>query len=77
MSRYEAAKHREEKYGIKFREGEGHLTPPEDYPQDEADYGDPVNYKYPLVPQDRCQNAQKRVSKVHLQKFFKSSLTNM
>jgi hypothetical protein len=33
---HEAAKRREEKYGIKFREGEGHLTPPEDYPQARA-----------------------------------------
>ena len=57
---HEAAKRREEKYGIKFREGEGHLTPPEGYPQNEEDYGDPVNYRYPLVPQDRCQNALAR-----------------
>ena len=55
-----AAEERERKYGIKFREGEGHLTPPEGYPTDEDDYGDPVNYKYPLVPEDRCQNALAR-----------------
>jgi len=59
---HEAAKRREEKYGIKFREDKGHLTPPEDYPQDEDDYGDPVNYAYPLVPEDRCKNALQRWS---------------
>lgn len=48
---HEAAEARSKKYGIKFREGEGHLTPPEGFPQDEEDYGDPVNYKYPLKPQ--------------------------
>jgi hypothetical protein len=57
---HEVAKHREEKYGIKFREGKGNLTPPKDYPQDEEDYGDPVNYAYPLVPEDRCRNALAR-----------------
>ena len=31
---HEAAKRREEKYGIKFREDKGHLTPPEGYPKD-------------------------------------------
>jgi hypothetical protein len=59
---HEAAKRREEKYGIKFREGEGHLTPPEGYPTNEDDYADPVNYKYPLVPEDRCKNALARWS---------------
>jgi len=58
----QAAEAKEKKYGIRFREGEGHLTPPEGYPQDEEDYGDPVNYKYPLKPQDRCQNALARWS---------------
>ena len=57
-----AAEERESKYGIKFREGKGHLTPPEDYPQNEEDYGDPVNYAYPLVPEDRCKNALARWS---------------
>jgi len=56
----EAAKQREEKYGIKFREDKGHLTPPKDFPQDETDYADPVNYAYPLVPEDRCRNALAR-----------------
>ena len=59
---HEAAKQREEKYGIKFREGEGHLTPPEGYPTGEEDYADPVNYRYPLVPEDRCRNALARWS---------------
>jgi hypothetical protein len=59
---HEAAQHREKKYGIKFREDKGHLTPPKDYPQNEEDYADPVNYAYPLVPEDRCRNALARWS---------------
>lgn len=43
-----AAEERAKKYGISFKEGKGHLTPPKDYPTDEADYGDPVNYAYPI-----------------------------
>lgn len=57
---HEAAMRREKKYGIKFREDKGHLTPPKDYPQNEEDYADPVNYAYPLVPEDRCKNALSR-----------------
>jgi hypothetical protein len=57
---HEAAQRREKKYGIKFREDKGHLTPPKDYPQNEEDYADPVNYAYPLVPEDRCRNALAR-----------------
>jgi hypothetical protein len=57
-----AAEEREKKYGIKFREDKGHLTPPRDYPQNEEDYADPVNYAYPLVPEDRCRNALARWS---------------
>jgi hypothetical protein len=57
-----AAEERETKYGIKFREDKGHLTPPKDYPQNEEDYADPVNYAYPLVPEDRCRNALARWS---------------
>lgn len=43
----DAAKARAKKYGISFKEGKGHLAPLKDYPTDEADYGDPVNYAYP------------------------------
>ena len=59
---HKAAEAREKKYGIKFREDKGHLTPPEGYPTNEDDYADPVNYKYPLVPEDRCRNALARWS---------------
>jgi hypothetical protein len=59
---HQQAEAREKKYGIKFREGKGHLTPPKDYPQNEEDYADPVNYAYPLVPEDRCRNALARWS---------------
>lgn len=58
---HRAAEEREEKYGIKFREPpEGHLTPPEDYPEDVRLYADPVNYKYPLDTEKRCRNALAR-----------------
>ncbi|MEM3642130.1 MAG: DUF2213 domain-containing protein, partial [Candidatus Bathyarchaeia archaeon] len=57
---HKAAENREKKYGIKFREDKGHLTPPKDYPQNEEDYADPVNYAYPLVPEERCRNALAR-----------------
>jgi hypothetical protein len=57
---HQQAEAREKKYGIKFREDKGHLTPPKDYPQNEEDYADPVNYAYPLVPEDRCRNALAR-----------------
>jgi hypothetical protein len=59
---HKVAEEREKKYGIKFREDKGHLTPPKDYPQNEEDYADPVNYAYPLVPEDRCRNALARWS---------------
>jgi len=36
------------------------ISPPKDFPQDEEDYADPVNYAYPLVPEDRCKNALAR-----------------
>jgi len=59
---HKQAEAREKKYGIKFREDKGHLTPPKDYPQSEEDYADPVNYAYPLVPEERCRNALARWS---------------
>lgn len=58
---HEAAEARSKKYGIAVKK-DGHLTPPEGFPQNEEDYGDPVNYKYPLKPKDRCQNALSRWS---------------
>lgn len=36
------------KYGIAMKE-DGHRSPPEGKPQDREDYGDPVNFKYPLT----------------------------
>jgi hypothetical protein len=57
---HKEAEAREKKYGIKFREDKGHLTPPQGYPTNEDDYADPVNYAYPLVPEDRCRNALAR-----------------
>ena len=57
---HKEAEARQNKYGIKFREDKGHLTPPQGYPTSEDDYADPVNYAYPLVPEDRCKNALAR-----------------
>lgn len=34
-------------YGIAEKDG-GHRTPPEGYPKDREQYGDPVNFKYPI-----------------------------
>ncbi len=42
------AESRAKKYGIAFKDGKGHLTPPEGYPDDPDQYGDPVNYAYPI-----------------------------
>lgn len=42
------AEARAKRYGISFKEGKGHLTPPKDYPDDPDQYGDPVNYAYPI-----------------------------
>ncbi|MCL6442061.1 MAG: DUF2213 domain-containing protein [Alicyclobacillus sp.] len=36
------------KYGIAVKK-DGHRTPPKGYPDDREQYGDPVNYKYPLT----------------------------
>ncbi len=43
MSNEDAAR----KYGIAEKK-DGHRTPPEGYPDDREQYGDPVNYKYPI-----------------------------
>lgn len=43
---HKAAEARAAKYHIAFKEG-GHLTPPANYPTDESQYGDPVNFRYP------------------------------
>lgn len=45
---HEQAEERAKKYGISFKDGKGSLTPPKGKPTDEADYGDPVNYVYPI-----------------------------
>ena len=42
----EAQAKRAKKYGIAPKEG-GNLTPPKGYPQDEASYGDPSNFRWP------------------------------
>lgn len=42
----QAREARAKRYGIGVKEG-GALTPPAGYPTSEADYGDPVNYRYP------------------------------
>lgn len=45
---HEDAKKRAEKYGISFKEGKGHLTPPAGKPTNADEYGDPTNYAYPI-----------------------------
>ena len=57
-----AQKRRAEKWGIEARE-DGNLTPPAAYNADcpnEDDYGDPVNFAYPLKPVSRLRNAAAR-----------------
>jgi hypothetical protein len=47
---------------IKFNEGKGHLTKPEEYqnvPDD--DFADPCNYAYPMVSEDRLRAAWQRL----------------
>lgn len=44
----EEAEARAKRYGIGFKDGKGHLTPPKGYPTDPDQYGDPVNYAYPI-----------------------------
>lgn len=53
----QAAKARSSRYGIAFKPGKGNLTPPADFPTNAAEYGDPVNYKYPLTPESRVRAA--------------------
>ncbi len=45
---HEEAESRASEYGISFKEGKGNLTYPENYPTKDSEYGDPVNYKYPI-----------------------------
>jgi cation transport regulator ChaB len=51
------AEARAEKYGIGVKEG-GARTPPKGFPTDEAEYGDPVNWAYPLAPVARVKAAE-------------------
>jgi len=54
---------RAERYGIEIRP-DGHLTPPAEYRREGAtdpeDYGDPVNYMYPLHKEENARNALAR-----------------
>lgn len=52
----EAQAKRSKTYGIAVK-SDTHLTPPAGYPTNAADYGDPVNYRYPLNP-GRLQSAR-------------------
>lgn len=45
---HEQAESRAKKYGISFKDGKGHLTPPKGKPADPSQYADPVNYAYPI-----------------------------
>ena len=50
---------RSSKYKIKVQPGARLIAPPT-FPQDEKDYGDPVNLAYPLIPLPRLRNAMAR-----------------
>jgi len=52
----EAREARSERYGIGVKE-DSHLEPPEGYPEDEAMYGDPVNYAWPAENRERAKAA--------------------
>ncbi|GMA49330.1 hypothetical protein GCM10025857_06870 [Alicyclobacillus contaminans] len=45
---HQEAEERAKKYGISFKKGKGHLTPPKGKPTDPEQYADPVNYAYPI-----------------------------
>ena len=47
---------------IKFNEGKGNLTKPEEYQNvPDEDFADPCNYAYPMVPEDRLRAAWQRL----------------
>jgi hypothetical protein len=47
---------------IKFKEGKGSLTKPEEYQNvSDDDFADPCNYNYPMVPEDRLRSAWQRL----------------
>lgn len=55
----EAQKERAGRFAVEILDGAA-LRFPKDYPTDLEDYGDPVNLKYPLVPEGRLKNALSR-----------------
>ena len=57
----EAQKQRAKEFGIETLENQGErLSYPAGWPSDLDDYGDPVNLKYPLVPDSRARVARSR-----------------
>jgi hypothetical protein len=56
----DAQKDRSDQYGIEALETNANLTYPSDGPKTEAEYGDPVNLKYPLDTKERANNARSR-----------------
>jgi hypothetical protein len=47
---------------IKFKEGKGSLTKPEEYQNvDDGDFADPCNYNYPMTPEERLRSAWQRL----------------
>jgi hypothetical protein len=47
---------------IKFKEGKGSLTKPEEYQNvDDDDFADPCNYNYPMTPEERLRSAWQRL----------------
>lgn len=69
-----AAAKRSKTYGIEVRE-DGNLAPPKEYQAacpNATDYGDPVNYMYPLKPDARLRNALARMAQSY-EKYKKAS----
>lgn len=59
---HDAAEARSKRYGIPVLETGGNLTPPSGGPTSEADFGDPVNYKYPVHDVAHARNALARLA---------------
>ena len=67
---HKQAEERAKKYHIHVRK-DGHLTKPSEYADvPDEDFADPVNYMYPLVPEERAIAAYKYFSKEKNRSFY-------
>lgn len=67
---------RSKKYGIEVAP-DAHLTPPSGGPQSESDFGDPVNYKYPLNDKAQIANARVRFKQFANETYKQDSSKNI